>query len=493
MTPMKADGLLLTADIDDRVLTYRLLPYGEEGHTSLGKVTVEAGAVEIPGDVSTVILNVEHDRKRPVGRATRIEETDAGLEASFRIAKTNAGDELLLEASEGLRAAVSVEIESPVIKAGRLIKGLLTGAGAVVRPAFANALLVASDTGDDESTTEDPTPTGADTQEETTNMTELVPQDLHAGSDTPATPTLTAERIALVAASGNLREAETLDAAFGNIQPYASVEGDIEQASWLGEVWRKRSYARKYIPLISTKPLTGLRAEGWRFKTTPTVADWAGEGADVHSSVATVEDVSTTAAYIAGGFSVPREYVDLGSASFIQRLTEAAVDDYARKTDLKALAAILAVAASNDVESEATAEYPLALSRVLDGALHLISNDRMPSWALVPAAMYRDVLLVKELGGFKYLATAAGLERGSLEGFTMLPAPVQNVVVGTKEAVTYFEKGSVPVKVSAVDITKGLFDNAVHGYWATITNDPDGIVTVVAEGEGSGEGEGEGE
>src|SRR5690606_12614847 len=144
------------------------------------------GAVEIPEDPSTVILNVEHDRTRPVGRAVRIEETDTGIEASFRIAKTRAGDELLLEAEEGLRAAVSVELESPVIRAGRLLKGLLTGAGAVVKPAFASALLVACDCGeteDETDTSEDLSePTGEeDPNEENTEMTQIVPEDLHAG------------------------------------------------------------------------------------------------------------------------------------------------------------------------------------------------------------------------------------------------------------------------------------------------------------------------
>src|SRR5690606_16296937 len=118
---------------------------------------------------------------RPVGRAVSITEDEDGLTATFRIARTSAGDDLLAEAEEGLRASVSVEIDSPVIRAGRLVSELLTAAGAVVRPAFPSALLVAEDFGDLEE--EDPQVSEAAAEDESAEDTESEAENLDKDSE----------------------------------------------------------------------------------------------------------------------------------------------------------------------------------------------------------------------------------------------------------------------------------------------------------------------
>ena len=155
---IKITGRVLTASTDDRTITGLLLPYGEQGSTSVGKVTAEPGALTIPEDPGDVHLNVEHDATRPIGKAVAIDERDEGLVATFRVAATRAGDDVLEEAREGLRACLSVEVDEPVIRAGRLVGGRLSGAGAVVRPAFPSAQLVAADHGDDPDEDEDENP-----------------------------------------------------------------------------------------------------------------------------------------------------------------------------------------------------------------------------------------------------------------------------------------------------------------------------------------------
>lgn len=148
MATIKIAGRVLSASREDRTITGLLLPFGEQGRTNVGKITATAGAVSIPEDVSTVTLNIEHDGTRPVGRATAITEESEGIVASFHVAATTAGDDLLVEATEGLRTGLSVEVDSPSIRSGALVGGELTGAAAVVRPAFPSAQLVASDMGE---------------------------------------------------------------------------------------------------------------------------------------------------------------------------------------------------------------------------------------------------------------------------------------------------------------------------------------------------------
>src|SRR3954452_6235129 len=99
---MRVPGTLLSASTDDRTLTYRLLPFGEPGRTSLGTVTVAPGAVELPADVTAMSANLEHDRTRPVAKFVSVTESDDGLDAVVRVLATTAGNDLLVEAAEGV-------------------------------------------------------------------------------------------------------------------------------------------------------------------------------------------------------------------------------------------------------------------------------------------------------------------------------------------------------------------------------------------------------
>ncbi len=55
-------------------------------------------------------MQLEHDRTRPIGKLMDITADDAGIEATFKIAGTIAGDDSLLEAAEGLRDGFSVGV-----------------------------------------------------------------------------------------------------------------------------------------------------------------------------------------------------------------------------------------------------------------------------------------------------------------------------------------------------------------------------------------------
>lgn len=146
MTTMKAAGRLLTASFADRILTYLLLPFGEVGRTSVGAITASAGALTIPD--THIVGNLEHDATRPLATSTTITETPEGITASFQVLPTTAGNDLLAEASAGVRTGISVEIADGIIRAGKLLGGRLVGAGFVAQPAFPSALITAADAGD---------------------------------------------------------------------------------------------------------------------------------------------------------------------------------------------------------------------------------------------------------------------------------------------------------------------------------------------------------
>ena len=99
---------LTAADSDRRVIAGRIVTWGEIGNTSQGPTRFAKDSIELEDDVK---LLREHDRSTPLGRATRITVLEDGLEASFRIIGTAAGNDALVEAAEQLRDGLSVGVE----------------------------------------------------------------------------------------------------------------------------------------------------------------------------------------------------------------------------------------------------------------------------------------------------------------------------------------------------------------------------------------------
>lgn len=99
---------LTAADSERRVIAGRIVTWGEIGNTSQGPTRFAKDSIDLEDDVK---LLREHDRSTPLGRATRITELEDGLEASFRIIGTAAGNDALVEASEQLRDGLSVGVE----------------------------------------------------------------------------------------------------------------------------------------------------------------------------------------------------------------------------------------------------------------------------------------------------------------------------------------------------------------------------------------------
>ena len=143
---------ITAADSNSRTITGRIVTFEETGVASIGKVQFAKGSIEaVP-----VLLNLEHDRTRRIGKTLSIEASEQGIDATFKIANTTAGTDALVEASEGLRDGFSVEVyfdEYETLKDGtvRIIKGEMTGVALTSEPAIRSARVneVAATTGDE--------------------------------------------------------------------------------------------------------------------------------------------------------------------------------------------------------------------------------------------------------------------------------------------------------------------------------------------------------
>ena len=138
ITPMK----ITAADSNSRTITGRIVTFEEVGNASIGKVQFAAGSIE----PTAVLLNLEHDRTRRIGKTlqTELSADKSGIDATFKIAETTAGNDALVEAQEGLRDGFSVEVsfdEYETLKDGtvRILAGELTAVALTSEPAIRSA------------------------------------------------------------------------------------------------------------------------------------------------------------------------------------------------------------------------------------------------------------------------------------------------------------------------------------------------------------------
>jgi phage head maturation protease len=131
---------ITAADSNSRTITGTIVTFEETGNASIGKVQFAKGSIE----PKAVLLNLEHDRSRRIGKTLSIESTDQNMTATFKIAATTAGNDALVEAAEGLRDGFSVEVsfdEYETLKDGtvRILKGELTAVALTSEPAIRSA------------------------------------------------------------------------------------------------------------------------------------------------------------------------------------------------------------------------------------------------------------------------------------------------------------------------------------------------------------------
>jgi phage head maturation protease len=136
ITPMT----ITAADSNSRTISGRIVTFEETGNASIGKVQFAKGSIE----ATSVLLNLEHDRTRRIGKTLSIESNDEGIDATFKIAQTTAGNDALVEAQEGLRDGFSVEVsfdEYETLKDGtvRILAGELTAVALTSEPAIRSA------------------------------------------------------------------------------------------------------------------------------------------------------------------------------------------------------------------------------------------------------------------------------------------------------------------------------------------------------------------
>lgn len=530
MTDVSIEAGSLYANAETRIVSGLLLPYGELGKTNLGKFSIEPGTIAIPADPNVVTLNVQHDREEPVGRATELHESPAGIVGTFQIAQTPEGDTVLAEIADGTRTKLSAEVKNVVIRSAKAVGGSLFGAAVVTEGAFPSAALMAEYAEDTlEAAIVDVVPTeGADVEiivdeapdqvlvdianpDGTVDQTVYVPEttpstqgDTNMGVQAPAT--LQAHKAAPVASDSlgtvfkqlgsaaksgsrslfaeimkrdDAQAVTSLFAALDDItfDGIGAVGTPTSQPQWLGELWLGRSYERKFIPLIGSGNLTALTIQAWRWTERPEVSLWNGNKSAVPSNTPTTESYEVTASRYAGAHDYAREFRDFGRTDVLESAMRGMVESYAKVTDLATLTALL-----DDATPVAAgpATTQVAWNRLIDG-VEAILPTAVPTFAVIAQDLYRELLLTQNNDALAYLSATVGLEAGSAAGFQIVPSNILDsgtVLVGAREAATSYELGGSPIRAEATDMVMGGFDIGLFGYHGVAINNAAALALV---------------
>jgi HK97 family phage prohead protease len=165
---------ITSADSESRTITGRVVTWNETGSTSAGLTTFKPESIA----TKNVKLLLEHDRTRPIGKVLSMTATEQGIDATFKIAETTAGNDALVEAATGLRDgfSVGVKVNAHDFVDGVLVvaKGSLDEVSLVSEPAIDSARVrqvAASETETDEVESTDENSDPLDEETEETNPT----------------------------------------------------------------------------------------------------------------------------------------------------------------------------------------------------------------------------------------------------------------------------------------------------------------------------------
>lgn len=493
----------LTASVNPgaRTITGTIAPYGVPGQTSLGRLSVAPGALSWDADLRRLKLTLEHDRQTPIGYATSIEDTGAGLQATWRVANTPAGDAALLEAAEGVRDGLSVDLTDVSVTDGVITRGTLVAVGLCSVPAYSDARVsqvaatapVSAPPAQPAAVAApvtDPAPAaGLSAPAAVTTPVPAPPTGVVAASPQVAVavspaPVRTRPRddLSLVAgmiaatARGDMAPAALL-AALSDFTTAPTSGGAALPPQWVGQLWTEAPVMRMHVDAITgPRPLTGLKIQGWRWVTTLKVGAWNGDKAAIPSNAPTLEPAEETAGRWAGGVDIAREFLDLSGGDVVRDLMVQATNDYKVKTDMACLSDLLAgatyVAAADALAALSKIRAELGKIRRTSTFLGL-STDWYDSIANTPGPP--PAFITGKVSG----------DAGNIGDSTFVhdpSLPAASALGLVRDAATFYEKG--PIQVDALNLAQGGVDQAVFGYTATLVNQQAGLVYATVAGTG---------
>jgi HK97 family phage prohead protease len=495
---------LTAADNKKRTLTGTIVSWNEKGLTSAGATIFEKDSIDFSKPIK---LLLEHDRTRPIGKMIDVTADENGIEATFKIAATIAGDDSMLEAAEGLRDGFSVGVkinewknEDGVL---RIKASSLQEVSLVTEPAIDTARvseIAASQTPENSEATAEETTTKENKVSEITSEAPIATEAVEATQ----APVVTANYMAYtkprvdtnvtagqyvgaqIRALNGDQDARDLVAAL-QISTVSENTGMVPP-NYLRDVIGVIDSSRPFINSIERAPLpaSGLKVFTPKLGAQAQVALTA-EGAEFGSVDTVVTFQEDNIVKFAGANVVNVELLDRSDPAFLDLLVRELAASYAQKTD--AYAATIAADGSSD--STGTTIYTAIAKGIADsfgvmrqtpnnllvatsggndgidfsGLLGAVDGSQRPLFAAAAPQNAGGLITQGSTAG-----TVAGLNLVVDANYTGGTAGVKVGLVYPTMAMRFHESGTFELRANIV--ANGRVEIGLYGYVAVVNRYP---------------------
>jgi HK97 family phage major capsid protein len=497
--------VVTAADTVKRTISGTIVTWNEKGNTSVGPTVFANDSIEM----KPVKLLLEHDRTRPIGKLLSHEVTSNGIVATFKIANTMAGEDALIEATEGLRDGFSVGAQ---INEWTNVKGVMQITSAtldevslVTDPAIDSARVSEVAASENEAPKEDSAPATADADKPTegdqvSDTTAPVPA-VEEAVEAAKVETVAASRPAFYTAPRlEFTKAKYLEnsirAALGDDDARSYLRAADNTTDNAGFIPTPQSTTlingvsngdRGFIDALSRETLaaSGMTFELPRINTAPTVALTNEEGAPSETDMGTAY-ISVDVKKFAGQQTVSVELIDRSSPAFFAELVRQMEFAYAKATDAYAVTRASATATASTAKAGATAANYLAFfanaaKNCYTGSLGFARN------VVVSPDVWAEIMGLNDNGRPIYIASNPSNAGGALSPLSIrgnvagLDLYVSRSLSGTgdgsiyvinPDALTFYESARLTLQTNV--IASGQISVMYYGYAAVAPKLPGG-------------------
>jgi len=496
--------VVTAADTVKRTISGTIVTWNEQGNTSVGPTVFAADSIEM----KPVKLLLEHDRTRPIGKLMSHEVTSNGIIATFKIANTMAGEDALVEATEGLRDGFSVGAQ---INEWTNVKGVMQITSAtldevslVTDPAIDSARVSEVAASENEAPKEDSAPATADADK---------PTEGDHVSDTTAPAPAVEEAV-------EAAKVETVSASRPAF--YTTPRLEFTKAKYLENSVRAKlgdDAARQYVMaaddttsnnsgLIPTRQTTdiinplsnadrpavdsvssgvlpdaGMSFEIPKLTAVPTVGEEA-EAAAIDETGMTNEFLSVSVKKYAGGQTFSVELLDRSSPAFFDELVRQMEYAYAKATDVAVIAGLVAGGTDGGNRTLDAAGFLDFVSdasvSVYKGTLGTATNilvspeqwGNIMNLADAGRPIYQNLIGPSNQGG----NLSGGAVRGNVLGLnlrvarnlaTAAPTGDNSIIIINPDSYTWYESSRFRLQTNVA--LNGQIEVAYYGYGALAT------------------------
>lgn len=493
----------LVASLEDnsRTISGIAVPWNVDAAVSSGQlVRFLPGSLPVDGEPPKFLAG--HDMNKPLGRVVERTQTSEGMTFTAKISKTQAGDEALVLAADGVLDAVSVGVDpldytfegrTMVVAQGRWVELSLVPVGAFAGARVATVAAEAAEMGDEPDTTNE----DGDKIAKEINMNE----NENENENVLPEPVLAAAPVAVRVSPRPVQvsAAEWISARVVGGEKWAAIRAadqDTDDSTGIlpepivGPVYDGIAAFRPVIEALGTRAIPGAGRTFTRPKVTQhtSVAAQGGENVALSSQAMIISPETVTIDTYGGYVTLSEQDVDFTDPNALALVINDLARQYALATETVACNAVLATVDSNTPVSDWTdpqdvldAVWTARTNIAATGYLptHLLcSPDRVASLGKLTAS---GQPLFPNLGPSNSFGTVTVPQRGGMAfGLTVVESAQLGsgvMVVCNPQGLELYERQKGAIQVSN-PTTLGV-TVAFRGYFATL-----GIDGVMFQGVG---------